>query len=130
MVEVRFAEKKQWGCGRHGHNTNGVLSQKGYGVPGSIAKKTTRETSELILPLHSETVTLNSSPGPSFGRPSAKQRQQQHDDQELGEKCIKEVAELDWFCFKKRKLSKNLTTVSNYFLRLDRKNPSPPQEEK
>lgn len=37
---------------------------------------------------------------------------------------------LDLFFFKNRKLSKNLTPGSNYFLRADRKNPSPPQEAK
>lgn len=40
-----------------------------------MAKKATSQTSEVILPLHSETVTFISSPGPS-----AKHRQGQHDD--------------------------------------------------
>lgn len=104
--------------------------KKAYGMLGCVAKNTICETSEVILPLHSELVTLISSPGPGFGRPSAKQRQWQHDDQELGGNCIEEASELDLFCFKKRKLSKYLTTVPNYFSRVDRKNPNPPQEAK
>lgn len=49
--------------------------KKAYGMLGCVAKNTICETSEVILPLHSELVTLISSPGPGFGRPSAKQRQ-------------------------------------------------------
>lgn len=104
--------------------------KKAYGMLGCVAKNTICETSEVILPLHSELVTLISSPGPGFGRPSAKQRQWQHNDQELGGNCIEEASELDLFCFKNRKLSKYLTTMSNYFSRVDRKNPNPPQEAK
>lgn len=44
--------------------------KKAYGMPGCMAKKATGETSEVILPLLSETVTLISSPRPSFGCPT------------------------------------------------------------
>lgn len=48
------------------------LVKKAYGMLGCMAKKATGETSKVILPLHSETVTLISSLGPNFAHPSAR----------------------------------------------------------
>lgn len=92
----------------------------------------------MTLLLHSETVTFISIPGPIPGMPVPNT-----DNDNImirswwkswwpvtRRELHKRGGRTRLFFFKKRKVSKYLTPVSNYSLRVDRKNPRPPQEEK